>query len=103
MRLRPSTKKLCAAETATSQVKKGLKARVIVPGKTLNFGSQEPRVGFAPEIRYVLLPAPALPTEKSIRLVLAYPTVTRERPSVPVVLDVVELLVKRPLPVPEVV
>ena len=38
-----------------------------------------------------------------MRLVLAYPTVTRERPSVPVVFDVVELLVKRPLPAPEVV
>ena len=59
-------------------------------------------VGFAPEIRYVLFPAPALPTENSMRLVLAYPTVTRERPSFPVVFDVVELLVKRPLPVPEV-
>ena len=38
-----------------------------------------------------------------MRLALAYPTVTRERPLVPVVLDVVELLVKRPLPVPAVV
>ena len=105
VKYRPSTTTLCAALTVPSQVKKGARVSTVKRfGKvvsTAEVGNQE--VGFAPEIKCVLLPLPLLPMLNATEEALLYPTVTLEVPSVPTVFEEVLPLVKVPCPGPELV